>query len=125
LNPETVVFMRSLSNPAGLEHCGVHFIRVPPKRESFPHHCHYGEEEWVYVISGRGVLDMGEETREIAPGDFMGFARGPVAHQIRNPNDVDLVYLTGGERSKNDVADFTKLKKRMVRIGGEARVADL
>jgi uncharacterized cupin superfamily protein len=125
LNPATVVFMRNLGDATSLERLGVWIVRVPPEHESFPYHCHYDEEEFVYVLSGRGVLEAGEETFEIGPGDFMGFPAGPIAHQIRNPHETDLIYLTGGERrSIAGVADFPKLRKRMVRVGKEAMVTD-
>jgi uncharacterized cupin superfamily protein len=124
-NPATVVFMRSLGDATSLERLGVRIVRVPPRHESFPYHCHYDEEEFVYVLSGRGILDVGEETFEIGPGDFMGFPAGPIAHQIRNPHDADLTYLTGGERkTTSEIADFPKHRKRVVRVGKEAMVAD-
>src|SRR5262245_29283767 len=83
LNPPSERFMRSLSDPTGLERTGVMIVRVKGGEESFPFHRHYGEEEWVYVISGRGVLDVGEETMEIGAGDFMGFPAGSDGHQIK------------------------------------------
>ena len=68
--------------------------------------------------------ELAEElTVEVGPGDFMGFPAGPKAHQLRNPYDADLVYLTGGERREVEIADFPKHGKRLVRIRGEAKVA--
>ena len=63
-----------LSRQVGLERAGVSLIRVPPGKESFVYHRHNVEEEWAFVLSGAGVVDIGAETfalaREAArPGD--------------------------------------------------------
>jgi uncharacterized cupin superfamily protein len=36
----------------------------------------------------------------------------------------DLVYLMGGERREIEVADFPKLKKRLLRFGQQMQVVD-
>jgi uncharacterized cupin superfamily protein len=41
-------------------------------------------------------------------------------HHLRNPFAKDLVYLSGGERRAREVADYPRLGKRMVRVGGAA-----
>lgn len=46
----------------------------------------------------------------------MGFAKPSVAHHLRNPFDVELVYLCGGARD-HEVADFPKVGRRMIRRG--------
>ena len=81
------------------------------------------EEEWLYILSGRGIAD-GEF--EVGAGDFMGFRTPSVGHQLRNPFDADLVYLTGGENLALKIAVFPKLGKRMARrsTGAEIYVAD-
>ena len=72
-------------------------MRVAPGKESFIYHTHYYEEEWIYILSGRGVAEIDGAEHEVGPGDFMGFATPSVAHHLRNPFDVELVYLCGGE----------------------------
>src|SRR5688572_14911644 len=77
LNPATKNFLRMLGQPSGLERIGVMIVRVAPNAESFPYHFHHGEEEFAYVLSGRGVCEIGTEISEIGPGDFIGFPAGP------------------------------------------------
>jgi uncharacterized cupin superfamily protein len=120
LNPRSEVHGFSLSDAAGLSRVGVHLVRIPPGKESFVFHAHYGEEEFVYILSGRGIAEIGDEEHEVGPGDFMGFPTPSVGHHLRNPFAEDLVYLSGGERRGMEVADYPRLGKRMVRVGSAA-----
>lgn len=124
LNPASQVHGHSLSDPCGLARVGVHLLRVPPGKESFVYHAHHGEEEFIYIVSGRGIAEIGDEQHEVGPGDFMGFPTPSVGHHLRNPFDHDLVYLSGGERHTIEVADFPRHGKRLVRVGAHASVHD-
>jgi len=83
------------------------------------------EEEWIYVLSGRGIAEIDGREHEVGPGDFMGFPTPSVAHHMRNPFDDELVYLMGGENREFEVADYPKLGRRMVRTGDERIIYDL
>jgi uncharacterized cupin superfamily protein len=82
---------------------------------------HFYEEEWIYILKGRGVAEIDGEEHEVGPGDFMGFATQPtpVAHHLRNPFGEELVYLCGGEHREFEVGEFPKQGYRMVRRGSE------
>jgi uncharacterized cupin superfamily protein len=117
-NPDSKIFARTLSDATGLERIGIHWVRVPAGKESFVYHRHRMEEEFVYILSGRGVAEIDGEEHEVGPGDFMGFGTSPpVGHHLRNPFSEDLVYLAGGERRPSEIADYPKLGKMMVRVG--------
>jgi uncharacterized cupin superfamily protein len=122
-NPNSELFGTRLSSLVGLSRVGVSRVRVPPGKESFAYHSHY-REEWIYVLSGRGIAEVADEEHEVGVGDFVSFAAPQVAHHMRNPFDEDLVYLVGGEALDVDVADFPRLGKRMVRRGMEVEVYD-
>ena len=124
LNPGSEVHLRALGALAGLERVGILIGRVPPGKESFVYHSHQHEEEFIYVLSGRGIAEIGDEEMEVGPGDFMGFPAPSVGHHLRNPFAVDLVYLMGGEHRPVDIADFPRLRKRLVRNGDEFQVVD-
>ena len=116
-NPNSLIRGVSLSQAAGLERIGVHFIRVAPGRESLVYHAHHGEEEFIYILSGRGVADIDGQEYEVGAGDFMGFPAPSVGHHLRNPYDEELVYLVGGERKLVEISDFPRQGKRMIRSG--------
>ncbi|TPX69302.1 hypothetical protein SpCBS45565_g02569 [Spizellomyces sp. 'palustris'] len=122
----------SLGDTVGLEHLGVHLVRVPPGSPSTVLHWHTGDEEWIYVLSGRGMAEMtvleGDlgagvdgrsaddvevETKDIGPGDFLGFKRSGRAHNLVNTGTEDLVYLLGGERNSHDQCTYPKLGKTL------------
>lgn len=115
LNPNSEVGIRSLSDLVGLQRLGMHILRVPPGKESFVYHTHRVEEEFIYILSGRGIAEIGDESFEVGPGDFMGFPTPSVGHHLKNPFEEDLVYLSGGERKETEIADFPRLNKRLVR----------
>jgi uncharacterized cupin superfamily protein len=65
LNPKSEVHMRSLGDAVGLERLGIHIMRIPPGKESFVFHMHHTEEEFIYVLSGRGIAEIGDEEHEV------------------------------------------------------------
>jgi uncharacterized cupin superfamily protein len=124
-NPNSELYGTRLSSLVGLSRVGVSRVRVPSGKESFVYHSHHREEEWIYVLSGRGVAEIDGDELEVSAGDFMGFPAPQVAHHLRNPYDEDLVYLVGGEVLDVDIADFPRLGKRMVRRGQEVEIYDV
>jgi len=115
----------TLSRLTGLERTGISFARIPPGKESFVYHAHQFEEEWIYILSGRGVAEIDGQEHEVGPGDFMGFPTPSVPHHLKNPFDVELVYLMGGENREFEVAEFPKLGRRMVRSRNDRVVYDI
>lgn len=93
LNPNSQIRGLSLSDQVGLQRLGLHLLTIPPGKESFIFHTHRTEEEFLYILSGRGIAEVGEESFEVGPGDFMGFPTPSVGHHLRNPFEEELVYL--------------------------------
>jgi uncharacterized cupin superfamily protein len=105
LNPNSDVRLRPLSEVVGMQRVHLTLARIPPGQESFAYHAHEADEEFLYIVSGRGRAEIGDETVEVGPGDFRGFATPSV------------VYLMGGERSRVEVASFPRAGKRIVFSG--------
>ncbi len=122
LNPKSETWQQPLSRIAGLERIGVTRVRIPPGKESFVYHSHQREEEFLYILSGRGIAEIDDEEFEVSAGDFMGFPTPSAAHHLRNPFDEDLVYLMGGERREVEIADFPHQGMRMIRNGEEVHL---
>ena len=57
LNPNSHLLRTGLSRLAGLQRAHVSLGRIPPGKDSFAYHAHMQEEEWVYILSGRGIAD--------------------------------------------------------------------
>lgn len=107
-----------------MQRIGFHLVHLLPGKESFVYHSHQFEEEFIYIISGRGIAEIDDAEYEIGAGDFMGFPTPSVAHHLKNPFDENLVYIMGGERRQVEIADFPRLKKRMFRNAQDVQIAD-
>jgi len=125
LNPEAIRYTRSLGDACGLATIGVHLVRLKPGDDSTEYHFHHQDEEWVYILSGRGVAEIGRKKYKIGAGDFMGFVAGSEPHAMRNPFKTDLVYLVGGNRWPMDVCDYPRIGKRRYRMNGDNAYIDM
>jgi uncharacterized cupin superfamily protein len=112
LNPRSRLGGTPLATMAGFTRTGVDVVTLPPGAESFAYHGHAFEEEWLYVLSGRGIALVDGKELELSPGDFLGFPAPSVPHLVANRSQADLVYLEGGERRGMDVIDYPQLGKR-------------
>jgi uncharacterized cupin superfamily protein len=121
-NPRAEIHGWPLSRMAGLGRIAVNLAWLPPGKESAIHHVHWREEEWLYVLEGRGVAEVGQAEHEVGPGDFLGFPPG-TSHLLRSGPGERLLFLEGGELFGDvEVADFPRLRRRMVRLGGRLAV---
>ena len=125
LDPSLVRHTRSLGDATGLTSIGVHLVRLAQGATSSVQHTHQHDEEWVYVLSGRGIANIGDARHEVGPGDFMGFPAHSLAHNMHNPNAADLVYLVGGNRLPHDVCDYPYAGKRRHRVDGKNVYTDI
>lgn len=118
-NPNGVRHTRALSDACGLQQIGVHLVRLEPGRESTEYHTHAHDEEWIYILSGRGTAEIGGRKAEVKTGDFMGFVAGSEPHTMTNPFKEDLIYLVGGTRHAYDVVDYPRRGIRSYKYGGK------
>ncbi|MBW4450007.1 MAG: cupin domain-containing protein [Hassallia sp. WJT32-NPBG1] len=123
-NPKSEISGTYMGRSLGLKRTGVNFAKIPPGKESFVYHSHYCEEEWIYILSGRGIAEIDGDEFEVGIGDFMAFPTPSVAHHLRNTGDEDLVYLMGGENLDVEIAEFPRLGKRMIRRSDAVEIFD-
>ncbi|GMK57658.1 hypothetical protein CspeluHIS016_0404920 [Cutaneotrichosporon spelunceum] len=124
-----------MSEMAGLEHMGIHKVRLAPNTESTVLHSHLAESEWIYVLSGCVTLRLARSAGDaedlhpspadfvavqetpLRPGDFAGFPAGNPkerwAHSLR-AGDEEVTYLLGGERRSVDVITYPTLGRTLV-----------
>ena len=65
--------------------------RLPAGRSTAPHR-HVRTEEIYYLLEGEGVMRLGEQTRQVGPGDAIAIPPG-VVHQITNRGQSVLKFL--------------------------------
>jgi uncharacterized cupin superfamily protein len=74
-----------IGRQAGSERLGASVWDVPPGQAAYPYHFHYGEEELLFVLSGRPSLRTPEGWRDLEPGEAVAFLLGERgAHQVVN-----------------------------------------
>ncbi|MEO1428727.1 MAG: cupin domain-containing protein [Cyanobacteria bacterium J06632_19] len=124
LNPNSEISGVSLSQAVGLQKIGFHLAKIAPGKESFIYHSHEFEEEFIYILSGKGIAEIDNQEFEVGEGDFMGFPTPSVAHHLKNPFEQELIYIMGGERSEYENVDFPRLQKRMFRNRQQMQIVE-
>ncbi len=119
-NASAIRMTRNLGDTLGLSRMGLSLVRVEPGNESTTYHYHEADEEFIFILSGRGIADIGGVEQEIGAGDVMGFPTPSAPHTMRNPFSEDLVYLVGGERNELDVVHYPRLQRSMIKHQGAA-----
>lgn len=117
-NDNAIRASQNLTQPTGMQRIGIHLVRIAKGRDSTTHHFHDADEEFLYILSGRGIAKIGDEEFEIGAGDFMGFPAPSPAHSMHNPYEEDLVYLMGGERWPVDIVHYPDLRRSMLKSHG-------
>jgi uncharacterized cupin superfamily protein len=101
---ETFGVSTRIGEHAGLRRIGVNLDVVRPGERSTKFHWHHEEEEGFLVLEGTGVLQVGDESFRVRPGDFFAKSEGPERpHQFVNDGDRDLKILTIGEHRGDEV----------------------
>jgi uncharacterized cupin superfamily protein len=118
LNENARCTSRSPGDATGLTGLGFHIIDVQPGHASTEFHFHYNEDECVYVLSGQGTAQIGDDVFEISAGDFMGYPKGGPAHTMTNTGTEVLRCIVVGERASSDVVDYPHSGKRIFRTTG-------
>jgi len=107
------VKMRRLGARAGGQMLGATHTEVAPHSVSFPFHYHCATEEAIYVLSGSGLVRIGDAKVRIGPGDWIALPPGPEhPHQMINDTDEPLVYVcVSALAQKVDVVGYPDSKK--------------
>ena len=117
-NDNAIRHTKTLSQPAGMARIGIHMIRLEPGHDSTTHHYHDADEEFIFIVSGRGTARIDNEVYEVGAGDFMGFPAPSPAHSLHNAGEEDLVYLVGGESWATDVVHYPDIRRSMIKSHG-------
>lgn len=86
--------VRALGAAAGLNQLAVSHATIPPGGWSAQRHWHEGEDEFVVVLDGEGVLVDGDGRTAMRAGDCAAFRAGDRnGHHLVNDSDRPLVLL--------------------------------
>lgn len=76
---------------SGITQCSLAEEILPPACAVIPHH-HREIEEIYYILSGRGLMTVGEETSEVEAGDAVYVPRGH-RHTLENTGVQPITLL--------------------------------
>jgi uncharacterized cupin superfamily protein len=104
--------VRDLRTPTGLTQMGVNLREIQPGQFGTNRHWHTLEEEWVYVLAGRGEVRIGPLRLPVRAGSFVGFPPGPRPHHFFAQGNEPLLLLEGGERRPEDQGYYPDAQRR-------------
>jgi uncharacterized cupin superfamily protein len=111
-------FRKKLGAEAGGRDLGCTLYRIPSHAHAWPRHYHAANEEALYVLSGEGTLQIGEETVGLAAGDYVALPAGEAyAHRIVNDSEQDLLFLCFSTMVHPDIAVYPDSNKVGVFVG--------
>jgi mannose-6-phosphate isomerase-like protein (cupin superfamily) len=76
----------------GSQHLAVTWVECAPGSQQ-PLHSHAESEQVYVIVRGRGTMIVGDESREVGPGDTILIPPG-ARHAIRNHTDAELVFAS-------------------------------
>ena len=123
-NPKSDVLMHRLGDRVGMQRAHLSIARVPPGKESFAPHSHGIQEEFLFILEGRGTAEIDGECFPVGAGDYLGFPVDGAVHHLINNGAEDLVYLMGGERTAVEVARFPTAGKIGIQHEGGMTMID-
>ncbi len=112
----------------GANRLGLGTQRLPAGR-GIPLHIHDGEDEVLYVVSGRGVGVVGRVEREVVPGSLLYVPQG-AWHGVRASEDVEILWVVSPPnfaqylRESHDVGGASMSEARWKEIADKHQYAD-
>jgi uncharacterized cupin superfamily protein len=86
---------------------GMSVVELLPGQTQTPYHFHHGNEELLMVLSGTPTLRTPDGERELQPGDFAFFPKGPDgAHQVVNRSDEPARYVLGDSKVSPEIVEY-------------------
>jgi uncharacterized cupin superfamily protein len=107
---------RDLGVRLGSRSTGLRLTTIAAGHEGMPPHCHAAEEELFVVLSGSGMLLLGDQEWPVEAGAIVSRPAGTgVSHALRADPAGELVLLCYGERRPEDVVFYPRTGKALLR----------
>ena len=109
--------MAILSRTVGGRDIAANVTRVPPGKTAFPAHHHFAQEEHFFILSGNGLVRIGDQTHPVKANDYLVHLPGgpETAHQLINTGEEDLFYLAISTTQIPEVVGYPDSGKTGVR----------
>jgi uncharacterized cupin superfamily protein len=98
---------KELGKSVGSQKIYVKLDSVPPKGFSTKYHSHSQQEEFFYIISGVGTLNLNGQEIDVKVGDFLSKPAGKdIFHTFYNSGTEPLLILDIGTNEKEDTCYY-------------------
>lgn len=98
---------KALGASVGSEKLYVNLDIVPVGKYSAKYHSHTRQEEFFYILSGKGTLHLNGETLLVQAGDFLAKPAGKeIAHTFYNSGEAPLHILDIGTVEAEDICHY-------------------
>ena len=95
---------------------------LEPGKKLCPYHWHFGEEEWLLVVSGTPTLRTPSGERALRPWDVAVFVRGEAgAHEVRNDTGEAVRVVMLSTASDPEVCVYPEAARSASSPAGAAR----
>lgn len=92
-----------LGDAGGMTRLGVNICTLAPGERSALRHWHLNEDEFLYMLSGEGVLVENDGEHPLRPGDACAWPAGvDNAHHVLNRSDAPLSYIVMSNLADTD-----------------------
>jgi len=88
----------------------IEMAKLPPGGMNFPFHAHSSQWEVYIILSGSGVLRIGEDVVDISGGESFVCPPG-TAHQLKNTGAKELVYYIIADNPPADLIHYPDSNK--------------
>ena len=115
---------RMLGRAAGGRQLGCSLLQLAPGAAAWPFHAHLGNEEALYILSGKGELRLGAARIEVRAGHYCALPAHPdLGHQLIARGDAPLRYLCFSTMHAPEIGIFPDSNK-LIAIAGSAPGGD-
>jgi uncharacterized cupin superfamily protein len=109
---------KTLARAAGGQGLGCSYYEIAPGKRPFPYHCHFANEEAVFVLEGEGTLRIGKEEVPLRAGDYVAMPPGEEhAHQVINTSAAPLKHLCMSTMISPEVVKYPDSNKLAASAG--------
>ena len=103
---------KQLAKAAGGQGIGFSVVELQAGQRSWPYHYHLGNEEALYVVTGRPLVRLADKIIQLEPGDYLALPPGSASgHQMINGGASPCRYLCVSTMQKPDVVCYPDSRK--------------
>lgn len=103
---------KQLAAATGGQQLGCSLYELEPGLAAWPKHYHLANEEAIYVLSGQGTLELGDEHITLSPGIYASLRIGQDhAHRITSTGAAPLRYLCFSTMQQPDITVYPEQQK--------------